>query len=92
MNKTTLVTEVANRINIPQAQAEKVINAVLENIQTTLRKGEDVTLVGFGKFGVRKRAARTVRNPQTGQQMQVAETVVPFFKPGKELKEEVASN
>ena len=91
MNKSDLVSKIAEKMEISLTQAEEVISAFLEGIATTLKKGEAVTLVGFGRFGIKERAARKVRNPRTGAEMQVAAKSVPFFKAGKELKETVDS-
>ncbi|KMY50033.1 HU family DNA-binding protein [Peribacillus loiseleuriae] len=84
MNKTDLVNMVAT-----QADAKKAVDAWIEIISTTLAKEEKIQLVGFGTFEVRDRAARTGRNPQTGEEIQIAASKVPAFKPGKELKEAV---
>src|ERR1700733_13392678 len=89
MNKAQLVSAIANSVDLSQAQAEKVVDATLEGILETLINGDHVSLVGFGNFGTKKRAARKVKNPQTGAQMQIAATIVPFFKAGKNLKEAV---
>ncbi len=89
MNKSQLVSAIAEQAEISLAKAEKALAAILDSISNTLTKGESVSLVGFGNFGVRKRAARKVRNPQTGKEMMIKEAVVPFFKAGKNLKEVV---
>lgn len=89
MNKAQLISAIAEANGIPLAQAEKVVDATLDGILETLVKGENVTLVGFGNFGVKKRAARKVKNPQTGIEMMIAAAIVPFFKAGKNLKEAV---
>ncbi len=89
MNKAQLITAISTSAGISAAQAEKVLNATLAGITDTLVKGEHVVLVGFCSFGVKKRAARKVRNPQTGQEMMIAAATVPFFKAGKDLKEAV---
>jgi DNA-binding protein HU-beta len=89
MNKTDLVSKIADKMEISLTQAEGVIAAFLEGIAKTLKKGETVSLVGFGRFGVKQRAARKVKNPRTGAEMQVKAKSVPFFKAGKELKETV---
>lgn len=91
MNKSDLVAKIAEKIDIPVSKAEEILSALLEGIMKTLKQGETVTLVGFGRFGIKKRAARKVRNPRTGAEMQVKAKVVPFFKAGKELKETVDS-
>lgn len=89
MNKAQLVTTIAESANISQAQAERVLDATLDGILSALTEGNQVSLVGFGNFGVKKRASRKVKNPQTGVEMIIAETIVPFFKAGKNLKEAV---
>lgn len=89
MNKAQLVSTIANNIGISLAQAERVLEATLNGITETLVKGDNVSLVGFGNFGVKQRAARKVKNPQTGLEMMIAAAIVPFFKAGKNLKEAV---
>jgi DNA-binding protein HU-beta len=91
MNKSDLVAKIAEKMEISLTKAEEVLSALLEGITKTLKKGETVTLVGFGRFGIKERAARKVRNPRTGAEMQVKAKLVPFFKAGKELKEAVDS-
>ncbi|GAW91668.1 HU family DNA-binding protein [Calderihabitans maritimus] len=90
MNKTELVSSVAEKTDLTKKDAEKVVNAVLGSIEEALSRGEKVQLVGFGTFEVRDRAARTGRNPQTGEEIQIPATRVPVFKAGKALKEAVA--
>ncbi len=89
MNKTDLVDAIAASSDLPKVQAKSVLEAVLESITKSLKKGEAVQLVGFGTFKVNKRAARTGRNPQTGQEMKIAATKVPAFVAGKALKDVV---
>ncbi|KOS29009.1 DNA-binding protein [Bacillus anthracis] len=89
MNKTELIKNVAQKTDISKKEATKAVQTVVESITKTLKKGDKVQLIGFGKFEVRERAARKGRNPQTGEEMQIAATKVPAFKPGKELKEAV---
>lgn len=91
MNKSDLVTKIAEKMEISVTKAEEILSALLDGIVKTLKKGETVTLVGFGRFGIKQRAARKVRNPRTGAEMQVKAKLVPFFKAGKELKETVDS-
>ncbi|WP_435053739.1 HU family DNA-binding protein [Peribacillus simplex] len=69
--------------------AKKAVDALFETISNTLAKEEKIQLVGFGTFEVRDRAARPGRNPQTGEEIQIAASKVPAFKPGKELKEAI---
>ncbi len=87
MNKGELIDNVANDIGVTKREAKKAVECVFENITGCLAKGDAVRLVGFGTFGVRKRAARMARNPRTGEKIQVQAINVPFFKAGKELKE-----
>ena len=89
MNKTDLVNNVAELAELKKDDAKKAVEALFETIKTTLAEGEKIQLVGFGTFEVRERAARTGRNPQTGEEIQIAAGKVPAFKPGKELKEAV---
>ncbi|MFJ7978355.1 HU family DNA-binding protein (plasmid) [Peribacillus sp. JNUCC 23] len=89
MNKTDLVNAVATQAELTKEDAKKAVDALIGTISTTLAKEEKIQLVGFGTFEVRDRAARTGRNPQTGEEIQIAASKVPAFKPGKELKEAV---
>ncbi|AJG91437.1 MULTISPECIES: HU family DNA-binding protein [Bacillus] len=89
MNKTELVKSVAEKVELSQKEAAVATQAVLDTITNALANGEKVQLIGFGTFEVRERAARTGRNPQTGEEMQIAAAKVPAFKAGKELKEAV---
>lgn len=89
MNKSQLISTIAEDAGIPNTQAEKTLAAALDSIVDALTKGDTVSLIGFGSFGVKKRSARKVRNPKTGAEMMVPATVVPYFKAGKGLKETV---
>ncbi|MGX2962012.1 HU family DNA-binding protein (plasmid) [Peribacillus sp. JNUCC 23] len=89
MNKTDLVNAVAVQAELTKEDAKKAVDAWIETISVTLAKEEKLQLIGFGTFEVRDRAARTGRNPQTGEEIQIAASKVPAFKPGKELKEAV---
>lgn len=89
MNKSELVQSVAEKIDIPKATAAKAVDAIIDSIKEALAKGDPVTLIGFGTFSVRDRAARTGRNPKTGDPIEIKEAKVPIFKPGKALKEAV---
>lgn len=89
MNKTELVKKVMEDAELTKAQAEKAVASILTGVKDTLAAGEKVQLLGFGTFEVRERAARKGRNPQTGEEMDIAASKVPAFKPGKELKEAV---
>ncbi len=87
MNKEELVKEVSKKAKVSQKSAADVIAAALETIEKTVSKGKKVTLVGFGTFEPRKRAARLGRNPQTGAELKIAAKTVPAFSAGKKFKE-----
>ena len=89
MNKTELVDAVAEKADLSKADAGKAVDAVLDVITATLGRGEQVTLVGFGTFEVRDRAARTGRNPRTGETIEIKASRAPAFKAGKALKDAV---
>ncbi len=89
MNKLDLVNAIAKEADVSKKTAEAALTAVLDSIKDALVKGEKVSLVGFGTFETRKRAARKGRNPQTGKEMKIAAKTVPAFKPGKALKDAV---
>lgn len=88
MTKSELVAAISQHFKT-KAEAERALEAVLESIQDSLKKGEDVRIVGFGTFSVSHRAARTGRNPRTGEEIKIPATKTPAFKAGKELKEAV---
>jgi DNA-binding protein HU-beta len=90
MNKAELIDRVARDTGLTKADSLRVIDAFLENVTKSLRKGEKVTLVGFGTFQTARRVARTGRNPRTGIPIRIDARRVPKFVPGKELKEEVS--
>jgi DNA-binding protein HU-beta len=92
LNKTELVSAVAEKAEITKKDAEKALSAVLSCIEEALANGEKVQLVGFGNFEVRSRAARTGRNPQTGEEIPIPAAKVPAFKPGKALKDAVQNS
>ena len=87
MNKEELVAEISKGAKVSKKDAAAVLAATLETIQKTVKKGGKVTLVGFGTFESRKRAARTGRNPQTGAPLKIAAKTVPAFSAGKKFKE-----
>ena len=89
MNKGELIDKVAKGIECTKAETKKAVECVFETITDCLAKGDDFKLIGFGTFGIRKRAARMARNPLTGEKVSVPAKSVPFFKAGKELKERV---
>ena len=88
MIKSELVQTIAEQFpHLFQRDVENIVNAILEEITEALARGDRVELRGFGAFSVRKRDARTGRNPRTGQHVEVAEKFVPFFKTGKEMRD-----
>ncbi len=89
MNKTELVDAIAAKADMSKAQAKAALEVMLDSITVTLKEGEQVQLVGFGTFKVSHRAARTGRNPQTGQEITIAASNVPSFVAGKALKDAV---
>ncbi|AFZ83664.1 DNA-binding protein HU-beta [Candidatus Kinetoplastibacterium blastocrithidii TCC012E] len=89
MNKTELIDHIAINAGISKAAANRAIDSFLDAVKSTMKKGETVTLVGFGSFAVSTRAERTGRNPRTGEEIKIKKTRVPKFKPGKALKEAV---
>ena len=90
MNKGELVDQIASDAKITKAQAQDALDSVLTNITKTLKKGNKVTLVGFGTFSVTKRSSRKGRNPQTGQEIKIPAKKVVKFKAGKELSDKVS--
>jgi DNA-binding protein HU-beta len=89
MNKQDLVSSVADKADISKTKAAAAVDAVIEAIKGSLKKGDDVRLVGFGTFTVAQRAATTGRNPRTGEPIKIPASKQPKFKAGKELKEAV---
>lgn len=89
MNKQELIDSVAAQADISKADATRAVDALVDNVTGALKKGDQVTLVGFGTFSVKERAARTGRNPQTGETIQIKASKVPGFKAGKALKDAV---
>ncbi len=89
MNKGDLVAAVADQTDITKSQAAAAVDAVLDAITSTLKKGEEVRLVGFGTFAVTKRPAGTARNPRTGETIATAASIAPKFKAGAGLKSAV---
>lgn len=90
MNKSELISEIAERADVSKSVAARVLEATTGAIEGALSTGESVTLIGFGTFDVSYRAARTGRNPQTGAPLEIAASTLPRFKPGKSLKDAVA--
>ncbi|NVJ61532.1 MAG: HU family DNA-binding protein [Gammaproteobacteria bacterium] len=89
MNKSELIDAIASGADISKAAAGRALDATLDAITETLRKGDQVALVGFGTFSVKQRAARTGLNPQTKEKIQIPAATVPAFKAGKALKDAV---
>ena len=89
MNKAQLVDAVAAASDISKASAARAVDALLQSISDGLKQGEVVSISGFGNFSVRERAARTGRNPRTGEAVQVPASKLPVFKAGKALKDAV---
>lgn len=89
MNKSELVDAIAEGADISKASAGRALDSALGAITSALSNGDQVSLVGFGTYSVKHRAARTGRNPQTGSEIQIAASNVPSFKAGKALKDAV---
>lgn len=89
MNKTELVAAVATKAELSKKNAEAAVKAVFDSVTEALADGEKVALVGFGTFDVKTRAARTGKNPRTGEAIEIAEAKVPSFKAGSALKDAV---
>jgi len=89
MNKTQLVAEIAEKADLTKVQAKAALEQILASVTDSLKDGEPVQLIGFGTFKVSHRAARTGRNPQTGEDIQIKAANVPAFVAGKALKETV---
>jgi DNA-binding protein HU-beta len=89
MNKQDLVAKVAQKADISKTKAAEVVDATIDAIKASLKKGDEVRLVGFGTFKVSKRSATTGRNPRTGEAIKIPASKQPKFKAGKELKKAV---
>lgn len=89
MNKSELIEAVAQSADISKAAAARAVDGVIQSITDALKEGDQVTLVGFGTFVVRERAARTGRNPRTGEAIDIKASKIPSFKAGKALKDAV---
>ena len=89
MNKSELIAALAAKTEFSKKDAEKALNAFVDSISASLAKGEKVQLIGFGTFDVKKRPARTARNPRTGAEIKIAASKAPAFKAGKALKDKV---
>lgn len=89
MKKTEFIDALADKTNLSKADATRALEGVIDIISSTLNGGDQVVLTGFGTFLVRKREARSGRNPQTGEVIQIAAANIPAFKAGKALKDAV---
>ena len=89
MNKSKLVTAMAEKSRLPKKDCEAALDAFVAVIEDALKSGDKVQLVGFGAFEVKERAARTARNPRTNEPVNIPASKLPTFKPGKALKETV---
>lgn len=89
MNKSELIDQIASSADISKAAAGRAVDATIAAVKAALKKGGEVSLVGFGTFYVGKRAARTGRNPQTGASIKIKAAKVPKFRAGKGLKDAV---
>ncbi|MBI2822062.1 MAG: integration host factor subunit beta [Acidobacteria bacterium] len=87
MTKAELVEEVAKNSHLTKKDAEVIVQTVLDSIIDSLKEGRKVELRGFGSFRLRQRSSRTGRNPKTGEKVSVPAKRIPYFKPGKELKD-----
>ena len=91
MTKAELISAVAEKAGLKKVEAEKAVAAFIDTVTGALKKGDKLSLVGFGTFATAKRAARKGQNPQTGKKINIPAATVPKFKPGKTLKEAVNS-
>lgn len=89
MNKTELVSKISEKTDLTKKDASKAVDALFESIIEALSNGDKVQLVGFGNFEIRERAARKGRNPQTGEEIDIAASKIPAFKPGKTFKDAI---
>jgi len=89
ITKADLVNAVAAHTDLPKKQAEIIVNSVLESIVESLKAGQKIELRGFGSFRIRERGTRVGRNPKTGERVHVPAKRIPYFKPGKELREQL---
>lgn len=87
MNKAQLIEKVATATELTKADTERVLDAAIDTIRKSVKKGDDVKLVGFGTFTKAKRKARTGRNPQTGKPIKIPAAWYPKFRPGTEFKD-----
>lgn len=91
MNKAELIEQIAKDAGLTKVQANEVLNSFTNTVVSTLKKGENVTLVGFGTFSVSQRSARNGRNPQTGEVIKIKARKLPKFKAGKDFATKIAN-
>ncbi len=91
MNKADLIESIADSADLSKASAGRALDAAIESITKALQKGDTITLVGFGTFSVRNRAARMGRNPRTGEEIQIKASKVPRFRAGKKFKAAIST-
>ncbi len=91
MNKSQLIEAIANATELSKAKSGEAVDAFITTVTQALKSGDTVSLIGFGTFATAKRAARIGRNPKTGKEIKIAATTTPKFRPGKSLKEAVAT-
>jgi DNA-binding protein HU-beta len=89
MNKADIINAIADHAELSKADSGRALDAMIEVVKKSLKKGDSVSLVGFGTFAVRKRAARTGRNPRTGATIKIKASKIPAFKAGKALKDAI---
>ncbi len=89
MNKSELIEALAKNTQLTKVDVESVLNGMIDTVKKTIKKGDDVTLIGFGTFTKTKRKARMGRNPQTGKEIKIPAMTVPKFRPGREFKDAV---
>ena len=89
VNKSELIAALADKTKMTKRDAEKVLDTFVDTVSGSLAKGEKVQLIGFGTFDVKKRPARTARNPRTGEEIKIKASKAPSFKAGKALKDKV---
>jgi len=89
MNKSDLINAIAEESGLTKADAGRALDATLSSVSSALKGGDSISLIGFGTFSVKERSARTGRNPQTGETIQIKASKIPSFKAGKTLKDSV---
>lgn len=89
MNKSELINAIAEESGLTKADAGRALDATISSVSSALKSGDSISLIGFGTFSVKERSARTGRNPQTGETIQIKASKIPSFKAGKTLKDSV---